>query len=105
MNFATYFRLFTRWFWLIGLAILLSGGAAFYVARRQPPLYQAVATIQVGNIQGQANPGSSQIEDIQNLAKHLFCPDEDTPPIYNPSSSVLTSRWIRMTWHSYLQRL
>ncbi len=72
MNFASYLRLFRRWFWLIGLAVLVSGGAAYYVAYSQPPLYQAIAKIEVGNIRKLANPSTGQLDDIASLANTYF---------------------------------
>src|ERR1041384_5143030 len=59
MNFATYLRLFRRWFWLIGLAVLASGGAAYYVAHNQAPVYQATVTMQVGNLSNRIDPESA----------------------------------------------
>jgi len=72
MNYVMYLRLFGRWFWLIALAIVISGGAAYYVAKSQPSIYQAVATVQVGNITQFANPRSDQLADIDALANTYF---------------------------------
>lgn len=72
MELASYLQLLRRWLWLIVLAAVLAGGVALLVARSQPPVFQATATIQVGAFQDLPNPDARLIASAQGLAQSYF---------------------------------
>ncbi|MEP7287429.1 MAG: FHA domain-containing protein [Chloroflexota bacterium] len=67
MQLTTYIRLFRKWFWLVILGVLLAGGVAFFVTRRQPFTYQSAVTIEVGSGGINPNPDKSSAELAQLL--------------------------------------
>lgn len=64
-----YFRIFKTWFWLILLAIVLSGGTSFLVSRELPKTYQGSTTLIVGTVTRTTNPEYSSVLASQLLAK------------------------------------
>lgn len=63
------FRLARRRWWLLILAPLVTGAAAFAFSSRQQPLYQATATLMVDPAQGVAPPDYNAILGSQILAE------------------------------------
>ncbi len=55
MELTSYIRLARRWFWLIGLAAIVSGSLGFISSRSQVPRYQTAVTVQVGTYLDLAN--------------------------------------------------
>ena len=47
-----YAFLLWKWAWLIVLAAVLAGAAAFFVSRRQTPIYQATTKIMINEAIG-----------------------------------------------------
>jgi succinoglycan biosynthesis transport protein ExoP len=70
MELTAYIRVLRRWFWLIGLAVVVFGSASFVVGRTQPPRYEASTTIQVGSFLSLANPNTGLIQVGQQLAQN-----------------------------------
>src|SRR5512140_203759 len=69
MELSAYIRLVRRWLWLIVLAAVVAGSAAFAATRTQTPLYRASTTIQVGTYSTMSNPDSSMIYTSGQLAQ------------------------------------
>jgi capsular exopolysaccharide synthesis family protein len=58
-----YLQLLKRWWWLIVLATALGGGAGYVVSQRQPPIYEASATLIVTASTPSPNPADGLIPD------------------------------------------
>jgi Mrp family chromosome partitioning ATPase/capsular polysaccharide biosynthesis protein len=93
MNSGSYLRLFRRWFWLIGLAVLVSGGSALLIAQSQPPVYQAAATVQIGPFQEVANPDPAKLRQAESLASAYFALAKTKPFL----TSVITRSGLSKT--------
>lgn len=63
-----YLRPVLRWWWLLPIAGLLAGGAAFFFTQDLPPTYIATATLQVGRTLTSTNPNSGEYELVARLA-------------------------------------
>lgn len=69
MELVAYIRLFRKWFWLLFLGAFLAGGAAFLIRSRQPDLYTAAVTIQVGTSLDSPNPQLGDLNTGAQLAQ------------------------------------
>jgi len=69
MELVAYIRLFKKWFWLLFLGAFLAGGAAFLIRSRQPELYTAAVTIQVGTSLDAPNPQLGDLNTGAQLAQ------------------------------------
>jgi len=69
MELVAYIRLFRKWFWLLFLGAFLAGGAAFLIRSRQPGLYTAAVTIQVGTSLDSPNPQLGDLNTGAQLAQ------------------------------------
>lgn len=69
MELVAYIRLFKKWFWLLFLGAFLAGGAAFLMRSRQPDIYSATVTIQVGTSLDAPNPQLSDLYTGTELAQ------------------------------------
>jgi polysaccharide biosynthesis transport protein len=68
MELIQYFILFRRWFWLIFLAALVAGGAAFIRSSNAMLMYEAQTQILIGGFIQEANPDASSITTGKALA-------------------------------------
>ncbi len=69
MQFLTYVSILRRWFWLIGLSLLLAGGSAFIFTKAQPPIYEAATTLEIGSARaGNPNLDSPTVTLPRELA-------------------------------------
>lgn len=57
-----YIALFLQWWWLIAIAGILAGVAAFFVSRQMTPIYEAEATVMINTA-----PAYSRVTDYQSL--------------------------------------
>ena len=69
MELVAYLRLFRKWFWLLFLGAFLAGGAAFLMRSRQPDIYTAAVTIQVGSSLDAPNPQLGELNTGVQLAR------------------------------------
>lgn len=58
-----------RWLWLVVGSVLLAGSAAYSVSTTLPKVYEAKATLIVGQFLSAANPDSGQIATSQRLSQ------------------------------------
>jgi capsular exopolysaccharide synthesis family protein len=68
MELTEYFRLLRRWLWLILLAAVMAGAAAYLFRSQQTVRYQAQATVSVGSFINAPNPNTSEISTGVELA-------------------------------------
>ncbi|HVO71210.1 MAG TPA: Wzz/FepE/Etk N-terminal domain-containing protein, partial [Aggregatilineaceae bacterium] len=55
MELLSYLVIVRRWFWLIVLSAVLTGGEAYVLTKRQPPSYSASTTLEIGSARSE-NP-------------------------------------------------
>jgi succinoglycan biosynthesis transport protein ExoP len=58
-----------RWWWLILASTLIAAGASYYVGSQQPDVYQARATLMIGQAIENPNPSGSEFWLSQQLAQ------------------------------------
>ncbi len=58
-----------RWWWLILIATVLAAGASYLATQEQPELYQARATLMIGQVIQQPNPTNTELILGQQLAQ------------------------------------
>lgn len=68
MELAELIKLLRRTFWYTLAAALLAGAAAYFIHSRQPPIYDARATILIGNFLQSSNPTAAEIRTGVELA-------------------------------------
>ncbi len=61
MELRRYWGIFRKWFWLMALGIILSGGTSYAVSKSLTPIYAATVTLQVNQVQ---NPGTAGYNDL-----------------------------------------
>ena len=64
-----YLRLLLRWSPLVIVAIAISSGSAWFIARNQPNVYQARATLMVGNNFEASSPNTFAVDLSNSLAR------------------------------------
>lgn len=69
MELRDYTTLFRRRLWIILVACILAGGAAFFLSTLQPRSYETCATVSVGNFLEATNPNTDDIRSAQELAQ------------------------------------
>ncbi|CAG1005156.1 MAG: AAA family ATPase [Anaerolinea sp.] len=69
MELSAYFRIIRRWLWLIALAAIIAGSAAYISARTEAPVFRASATIQLGNYLNLTDPNPGMITSAAALAE------------------------------------
>lgn len=62
MDLRQYFVLIRKWLWLVILCAVLVGAAAFFLSRRQTPVYQATSTVLIN--QARSTTGDTTYQDI-----------------------------------------
>lgn len=68
MELKGYARVLWHWLWLIVLGVTVALASTYYVVHDQPPIYQAQATLIVGQVLRQQQPNESDIYLSQDLA-------------------------------------
>lgn len=69
MELSAYFRIIRRCLWLIALAAIIAGSAAYISARTEAPVFRASATIQLGNYLNLTDPNPGMITSAAALAE------------------------------------
>ncbi|NLG28457.1 MAG: polysaccharide biosynthesis tyrosine autokinase [Chloroflexi bacterium] len=68
MELKRYWRLLSKWLWLIVLAALVAGTASYLSVRSQPPTYVSRTTLMVGRTLQSVNPNSYEVYLGEQLA-------------------------------------
>jgi succinoglycan biosynthesis transport protein ExoP len=68
MDLSSYFKPLVKYWWLLGLASLVAILSSFVVVWRQPPIYQARATLVIGRAVYEPNPSANDLYLGQQLA-------------------------------------
>lgn len=68
MELRTYIAPLRKWWWLILLSMAIAAGASYYAVSQQPPIYQARATLIIGNALNNPNPSTNDLWLTQQLA-------------------------------------
>ncbi len=69
MELKRYFAVIWKWLWLIVLSTLVAAGASYYATSQQPKLYQATATLLVGQSLMSINPNPGDLGTSSLLAQ------------------------------------
>ena len=69
INIKEYLALFWQWAWLIALAALLAGTAAYFVSRRMTPVYQASTTVLVNEAPANKSTDYSAVMASERLTR------------------------------------
>lgn len=69
MELRQYLKIFRKWLWLIALVAIVAGGVTYYVTSQQPRLYQAAATVMIGESFQKLNPTTGDIVTGSALAE------------------------------------
>lgn len=69
MELRQYLKIFRKWLWLIVLVAAVAAGASYYATSLLPRLYQATATVMVGESFQKANPTTGDIATGSVLAE------------------------------------
>lgn len=69
MELRQYLAIGLRWWWLVVLAALVGGATGYFVSRQQAPVYQAAATIMVGQSIQAVELTTSDIMTSERLAR------------------------------------
>lgn len=64
-----YIKLLRRWYWLIVISAIISGGIAFIVTAQRPPAYETQVTVAIGQFIQSPNPNASEIRTGIDLAQ------------------------------------
>lgn len=72
MNLLDYGRIFVRRAWIMLLLALLAGGAAFYLARGQQPIYRSLQTVLIQPARSDNGLTISSKELLSNYSLYLF---------------------------------
>jgi succinoglycan biosynthesis transport protein ExoP len=64
-----YFAAIKKWWWLLVISTLVAAVASYFAVQRMPRIYQATATVMVGQGLQSANPNSQDLYISQQLAQ------------------------------------
>ena len=101
MDIKQYITPLLRWWWLIVVATMVAAGASYMVVRRQPPIYQAQATLMIGRMIQDPNPNSGEFYLVQQLAA-AYADIGNREPVKNKTMEALGLSWLPATWVSAL---
>jgi non-specific protein-tyrosine kinase len=93
MELTDYLKTIWKWLWLI---ILSTGVAAFFswlAVRQQPPIYQAKATLMVGQAMRQAEPNQVDLYLAQTLAQ-TYTEIAQRQPVREATKAALGLTWL-----------
>jgi capsular exopolysaccharide synthesis family protein len=68
MELEQYFRVITKWLWLIVASVLVATVSSYLGTRQMPRIYQATTTVMVGQVLEQADPSAQDLYLSQQLA-------------------------------------
>lgn len=69
MELKTYISPLLKWWWLLLVAAAIAGGTSYLAVSRQPPIYQARATLMIGSAINNPNPIGNEFWLSQQLAQ------------------------------------
>ena len=70
MEFKRYVIPLRRWWWLLMAAMLIAALSSFLATLRQPPIYQTLTTLMIGQVISDPNPTSGEFNLGQQLAEN-----------------------------------
>jgi non-specific protein-tyrosine kinase len=107
VDLSQYVRILRKWWWLLLACTLVAGGASYYGALQMPRVYQATATVMVGQSLLRANPSGQDIYISQQLAATYAQMVKRQPVLHGaaqalglefvPSSGDVTTRLVEGT--------
>ncbi len=93
MNFQSYLKPLTKYWWLILAAGIVAVVTSFVVTLFQQPVYQTQATLVVGRMLYEANPSSNDIYLGQQLANY-YAEIGMRGDVYNSTQTALGLTWL-----------
>jgi non-specific protein-tyrosine kinase len=88
MELRYYFRVLKKWWWLIVAATLVSAVSSYFAVSRMPHIYEATATVRIGQALDLPNPTYEDFSISQQLAK-TYLEMVSRPTIRNVAAEAL----------------
>lgn len=93
MNLRPYIQPILKWWWMLVAAGLVAGVSSFIISLRQPPIYQAHATLMIGQTINDPNPAQNQFYLEQQLAG-IYASTAMRQPIREATMKALDLTWL-----------
>jgi len=106
MELQRYFKSVLRWWWLLLLSTTIAAGANYYASMQQPRIYQATATLLVGQVIQEINPTSQDFLTVGQLAQSYAQIGRRQPVLQATIDSLgLEINWQSLKGHVNIQQI
>ncbi len=93
MELLKYFVPIRRWWWLLVTATLIAGGSSYLAMMRQPPIYQTLTTLMIGQVITDPNPTGAAFNLNRQLAEN-YAEIANREPIQIATKEALGLTWL-----------
>jgi len=93
MEFKRYVLPLRRWWWLLLAATLIAALSSFLATLRQPPIYQTLTTLMIGQVIADPNPTSGEFYLGQQLAEN-YAEIANREPVRIATKQALGLNWL-----------
>lgn len=82
-----------RWWWLLVVATLIAGVSSYLATLRQPPIYQTMTTLMIGQIIADPNPTGAEFNLSRQLAQN-YAEIANREPVRIATKEALGLNWL-----------
>jgi non-specific protein-tyrosine kinase len=93
MEFKRYIIPLRRWWWLLLAATLIAALSSFLATLRQPPIYQTLTTLMIGQVIADPNPTTGEFNLSQQLAEN-YAEIANREPVRIATKEALGLSWL-----------
>jgi capsular exopolysaccharide synthesis family protein len=93
MELVKYFVPLRRWWWLLVTATLIAGGSSYLAMLRQPPIYQTLTTLMIGQVIADPNPTGAAFNLSRQLAEN-YAEIANREPVRIATKEALGLTWL-----------
>ena len=82
-----------RWWWLLAAAILIAAVSSYFATSRQPPIYQTLTTLMIGQVITDPNPTGTEFTLSRQLAEN-YAVIANREPVKIATKEALGLTWL-----------
>jgi succinoglycan biosynthesis transport protein ExoP len=93
MEFKQYILPLKRWWWLLVAATMIAAGSSYLATLRQPPIYQTLSTLMIGQVITDPNPTGAEFTLSRQLAEN-YAEIANREPVKISTREALGLSWL-----------
>lgn len=93
MGLIKYIAPLRRWWWLLVIGALIAGGSSYLAMLRQPPIYQTLTTLMIGQVIADPNPTNEAFNLSRQLAEN-YAEIANREPVRIATMEALGLTWL-----------